>query len=169
MRPLAAEALQHVRDTTNTRASLDYFTVDIGTWSPPSGHVSGAQVTRYSQFVSACVARILELYRHTDSAMASVVLIGHGVGGDVAKMVTMSLATPTNVQVMLTLQTNDYQLRLDREADQWYESVRSEWSRDRSRTRHVTWVSVHDQSPDTSADVPVYVPRGSGGIWCRYN
>ena len=150
--------------------TLDYFTLDPGSeWSLVGG-VAGSRVRRYASFVGAAVTRILELYRNTrESATASVILIGHGLGGSVAKMAAMSLSNPSSVQIIVTVNTETQYLVLDRDMEAILADLESEWSQRSERTRHLSLVTISD-TPRVSgqvADVSVPVPRGSGGTWCR--
>ena len=156
MRPLAAEALQVAREQTNTRHVLDYFTVDTGdTWNL-SELVSGSQLNKHAQFVTLCVNRILELYRNSDTGAANVLLIGHGMSGNIAKMVPLMLKNPALIQVIITIQSKPFGLMLDREAEAFYDDIREEWSK-RVKTKHVSLVSLDDEHPDSQADVQVRV------------
>ena len=156
MRPLAAEALHVAREQTNARHVLDYFTVDTGdTWNLLE-LVSGSQLNKHAQFVTLSINRILELYRNSDTGAANVLLIGHGMSGNIAKMVHLMLKNPALVQVIITIQSKPFGLMLDREAEAFYDDIREEWSK-RVKTKHVSLVSLDDEHPDSQADVQVRV------------
>ena len=167
-RPLAAEALRSARD--GAKVSLDYFVMDPGAdWSLL---VSGPGLRRHIAFVTAAITRILELYRNTkESTTASVILIGHGLGGTVAKMAAMSLSNPSSIQIILTLNTQSQSLVADRDMESLLAEMEAAWSPRSERTRHVSLVTISD-NPQVSrgheaADVRAPVPRGSGGLWCE--
>ena len=147
--------------------SLDYFTLDPGSDWSLGGLGSGPRLRRHISFVTAAVTRILELYRNTrESTTASVILIGHGLGGNIAKMAAMSLSNPGSVQIILTMNTQTQALVLDRDMETLLAEMESAWSPRSERTRHVSLVTIGDTSGQV-ADVRAPVPRGSGGVWCQ--
>ena len=102
MRALAASASQLGRENPVGRASLDYFTLDLNYgWSALSGSV----LTSQRAFAVESVKRILELYKRPDSQV-NVVLVGHGVGADLAKMLVSDLPTPGSVQVIVSIRVD---------------------------------------------------------------
>ena len=167
-RPLAAEALRSARD--GAKVSLDYFTLDPGSDWSLGGLVSGSRLRRHISFVTEAVNRILELYKNTrESTAASVILIGQGLGGNVAKMAALSLINPSSVQILLTVNTETQALVLDRDMETLMVEMEAAWSQRTERTRHVSLVTISDNPRGVRrhvADVTAPVPRGSGGVWC---
>ena len=156
VRPLAASAMAMSRGNGG-KFGLDYFTVDTGsTWPYVS---SGYALSRHVQFVTSCVTRVLELYTGT----GNVVLVGHGMGGNIAKKVAMSLSSSASVQVIITIKTTRHGLLLDREMEEWYQSLHQEWKL-RAKTKHVSLVNIYEDVPDPGADVASKAPVG--GVWC---
>ena len=161
IRPLAASGLQHSRESSSggSRATLDYFTIDVGL--PGSWTQSGASLTSVSGFVSVCVSRILELYR--DGHNANVVLIGHGSGAHVARMVAMSLRTPAHVQVVISVLPPPAGLMVDRVMEQFHHNITQESLSRSLRTAHMSVVTVGAESP--GSDVTMLVSADS--VWCQ--
>ena len=168
VRPLAAAALQSARE--GGRVTLDYFSLDPGEdW----GQVTGATTDNLAQFAAACVARLLELVPGA-GAGASVVLVGVGRGGQLARLAAMSAPAPASVQLIVDIATAAAPgLVMDRETEQLRARLEAAWSEPRAAgTRHVTLVSVTDTAAappphHAAADVSARVPRGTGGLWCR--
>ena len=166
VRPLAAAALQSARE--GGRVTLDYFSLDPGEdW----GQVTGATTDNLAQFAAASVARLLEL---VPGAGASVVLVGVGRGGQLARLAAMSAPAPASVQLIVDIATAAAPgLVMDRETEQLRARLEAAWSEPRAAgTRHVTLVSVTDTAAappphHAAADVSARVPRGTGGLWCR--
>ena len=165
---LAASAAQLGREReAGGRPSLDYFSLDLNSgWSGLSGSVLTSQL----QFGVETVKRILELYRRPDSAV-SLVLVGHGVGADLAKMMVSQLASPSQVQVIISLRAQHSPLTsliTDKVKEEFYQELDKLWTEPRSsKVKHVSLVSVSDDQHDPQASLRSTVGRGVGGLWCR--
>ena len=165
---LAASAAQLSREReAGGRPSLDYFSLDLNSgWSGLSGSVLTSQL----QFGVETVKRILELYRRPDSPV-SLVLVGHGVGADLAKMMVSQLASPTSVQVIISLRAQHSSLTsliTDKVKEEFYQELDELWTEPRSsKVKQVSLVSVSDDQHDPQASLRSTVGRGVGGLWCR--
>ena len=136
VRSLASVALRKAGDDHN-KNHFDFFSVDFSEeWSA----FHGGLLEQQAHFVAESVARILELYQ---GSVKSVVLVGHSMGGLVAKSVLMypELTGPDTVKLIINLATPDTPvLVLDRETQQFYEKVSRFWSE--SRPSEVSLVSI---------------------------
>ena len=167
VRGLAASASATAREGSGGRVSLDYFTLDLNTgWSALSGSVLNSQLA----FSVEAVKRLLELYRRPDSP-PSVVLLGHGVGADLAKMLVSRLDSPGSVQVIISVRAEHSSLRplvVDKAKEQFYSELEEVWAgRRSSKVRHVSLVSLSEEDHDPQSLLRATLGRGSGGVWCR--
>jgi len=145
VRSLASVALRKAIDDSDYKVHFDYFTVDFGEeYSALYGGVLQDQV----MFVSHCIEKILQLYqgRAVGKVPTSVVLVGHSMGGLIAKALftePQSLS-PSLVQVIITLATpHTPVLILDRETHLFYNKIDSFWSESRATIlSHITLVSI---------------------------
>ena len=165
---LAASAAQLGREReAGARPGLDYFSLDLARgWSGLSGSVLTSQL----QFAVEAVKRILELYRRPDSP-TTVVLLGHGVGADLAKMLVSQLPSPSSVQVIISLRAQHSplaSLMTDKTKEEFYQELTKVWAEPRSpKVKQVSLVSVSDAQHDPQASLRSTVGRGVGGLWCR--
>ena len=134
VRSLASVALRKSIEDHKYKIHFDYFAVDFEEeWSAFHGGVLEQQ----SQFVVESVERILGLYRDQPQVQ-SVVLVGHSMGGLLAKSVLLS---SNRVELIINLATpHTPVVLLDRETQLFYEKVSSFWSQ--SRPPGVTLVSI---------------------------
>ena len=166
---LAASSAQLCREReAGAKPGLDYFSLDLARgWSGLSGSVLTSQLS----FAVEAVKRILELYRRPDSGLVSVVLVGHGVGADLAKMLVSHLPSPSSVQVIVSLRAQHSQLAslmTDKTKEEFYQELAQVWTEPRSsKVRHVTLVSLSEAQHDPAAALRATVGRGVGGLWCR--
>ncbi|KAK7788803.1 hypothetical protein R5R35_010913 [Gryllus longicercus] len=125
---------------------FDYFTVDLN--DEYSG-LFGGILEDQTDFVHHCILRILELYRPSPFSPVSVVLIGHSMGGMVAKGLFLNPQfNPRLVEVIITLATPHKApvLLLDRHLVDYHSKVDSFWRAQKNNTSgnigHVTLVSI---------------------------
>merc|ERR1712218_316638 len=85
VRSLASVALRKSIEDYKYKTHFDYFSVDFEEeWTA----FYGGSLEQQTQFVCACVTRILDIYRNNgEPQLRSVVLVGHSMGGVVAKAV----------------------------------------------------------------------------------
>ncbi|KAJ9584662.1 hypothetical protein L9F63_020987, partial [Diploptera punctata] len=134
--------------TLNSHAPFhfDYFTVDLN--EEYSGLFGGVLFDQ-RDFVHHCIQRILQLYKY-EKRPTSVILIGHSMGGMVAKGLFTDPTFDKNlVKVILTLVTphNHPVLSLDSYTARFYDSVNGYWTRNRQphsdgNLSHVTFISI---------------------------
>eukprot|EP00092_Neocalanus_flemingeri_P010254 GFUD01011050.1.p1 GENE.GFUD01011050.1~~GFUD01011050.1.p1 ORF type:complete len:1057 (+),score=343.38 GFUD01011050.1:48-3218(+) len=144
VRSLASVALRKAIDDSEFKVHFDYFTVDFGEeYSALYGGVLQDQV----KFVSHSIERILQLYRGRKPGQGptSVVLVGHSLGGLIAKaLFTEPEFSPSLVQVIITLATPHTPVVLmDKETHDFYTKIDTFWADSRAASlSHVTLVSI---------------------------
>ena len=95
------------------RTRFDFFAVDF---DEELSAVSGSVLIHQHRFVVRAIDRILALYKGGASKPKSVVLVGHSIGGVVAKSVFLAPPTPVEgrVKTIITMATpHDPVLLLD--------------------------------------------------------
>ena len=136
VRSLASVALRKAGED-HKKTHFDFYSVDFSEeWSA----FHGGLLDQQTRFVAESIAKILELY---DNSAQSVVLVGHSMGGLVAKAVLMypELTGPDTVKLIINLATPDTPVVvLDWETHQFYQKVSRFWSE--SRPQDVTLVSI---------------------------
>ena len=143
VRSLASVALRKAIEDFKYKTHFDYFSIDFEEeWSA----VYGGTLEQQTMFVCQCLTRIMRLYRDQGvSSVKHVVLVGHSMGGVVAKAVTMYpdlLPTTDTVQLIINLATPSTPvIIMDRDTAEFYERVEQHWSGD-SRPESVSLVSV---------------------------
>ena len=110
-----------------------------------------------TEYLGHCVRHILSLYSASANPPSSVVLIGHSLGGVVAKaLLSRPDFAAQSVRVLITLATpHEPVLVLDSETRAFYDGVDSAWNASRTLTvskkgkktkkrplDHVTFVSI---------------------------
>lgn len=146
VRSLASVALRKAVDESEYKVHFDYFSVDF---DEEYSALYGAVLQDQAQFVAHCVEKILGLYvgssTKAKSPPSSVVLVGHSLGGVIAKsLFTDPNFNPYSVQVILTLATpHTPVLLLDKFSHDFYSKVDMFWTENRNKNlSHVTVVSI---------------------------
>ena len=134
VRSLASVALRKAIEDSEYKIHFDYFTVDFDEeYSALYGGVLQNQV----EFVSHSIQKILQLYkgRKGGQAPTSVVLVGHSLGGLIAKAVLAEPSFPASlVQVILTMATPHTPVVLmDRQTHLFYSKIDSFWAESRAQ------------------------------------
>ena len=145
VRSLASVAL---RKAERSRFHFNYFTVDLD--ESLSG-VFGGVLREQTEFVRLCVARILWLYREASNPPTSVILVGHSMGGLIARgLFMLPKFKPSQVHTIITLGTPHQHpvVSLDPQLAEYYDNVNNLWrtaapgSQSSPRLQNVTLVSV---------------------------
>ena len=146
-RSLASVALRKAESLTS-KVHFNYFTADLD--ESLSG-LFGGVLYEQTEFIRVCVTRILLLYKKIENAPTSVVLVGHSMGGLIARgLFMLPKFNPSFVHTIVTFGTPHHHpvLSLDPQLMEYYETVNSFWrsqafSNDtESRLKNITLVSV---------------------------
>ena len=142
VRSLASVALRKAIEDYKYKTHFDYFSVDFEEeWSA----FYGASLEHQTKFVCECLQRILGMYKaNGQREVRSVVLVGHSMGGLVAKSVMMHpelLPGPDTVQLIINLATPVTPVVVaDSSTQMFYDNLNSYWSE--SRPRDISLVSI---------------------------
>lgn len=145
VRSLASVALRKAEDN---RYEFNYFTVNLD--ERLSG-IFGIMLDEQTEFVRLCISKILRLYKGVSNPPKSVILVGHSMGGVIAKaLFTLPKFEPRLVHTVITLGTPHQHpvLALDPILCSFYKKVNKYWhseaysTRSNATLRNVTVVSV---------------------------
>lgn len=172
VRPLAAEAAVHFQDTLSQdpaalkagKRPLDFFSVDF---NEDITAFHGQTLLDQAEYLNEAVAYILSLYHNPSRSLrdsdlpdpSSVVLVGHSMGGMVARtMLTMPNYQANSINTIVTLSAPHARapVSFDAESVHTYERVNTYW-RDAYSQRwannnplwHVTTISIAGGGLDT--------------------
>ena len=129
VRSLASVALRKAIEDYKYKTHFDYFSVDFEEeWSA----FYGASLEHQTKFVSECLQRILGMYKtNGQREVRSVVLVGHSMGGLVAKAVMMHSGLDT-VQLIINLATPVTPVVVaDSSTQRFYDDLTSYWTKSR--------------------------------------
>ena len=147
VRSLASVALRKA-ESLRSRVHFNYFTADLD--ESLSG-LYGGVLKEQTEFVRLCITRIVWLYRKTSNPPKSVVLIGHSMGGLIARgLFAMRNFSTHLVHTIITLGTPHQHpvVSLDPQLADYYENINSFWksqtfiNENESRLKNITLVSV---------------------------
>ncbi|MBN3323965.1 PGAP1 deacylase, partial [Atractosteus spatula] len=140
-RSLGSIALRKAEDIDNG-FHLNVFTIDF---SEELVALYGGSLQRQTRFVHESIKAILRLYKDQDTPPRSVAVVGHSMGGIVARaLFTLPKFSPHLVSLILT-QASPHQgpvLPLDRHLLEFYSTVRRHWSSGTGDLRNVTVLSM---------------------------
>ncbi|XP_028847097.1 GPI inositol-deacylase isoform X2 [Denticeps clupeoides] len=121
---------------------LNVFTVDF---NEELVALYGGSLRRQTLFLHECIKAVLRLYKHRPDPPKGVVLVGHSMGGVVARaLFTLPRFNPALVNLILT-QASPHQapvLPLDPHILDFYSAVRQRWITGAEDLRNVTVLSV---------------------------
>ena len=142
VRSLASVALRKAIEDYKYKTHFDYFSVDFEEeWSA----FYGASLEQQTKFVCECLRRILGMYKaNGQREVRSVVLVGHSMGGLVAKAVMMHpdlLPGLDTVQLIINLATPVTPVVVaDSSTQRFYDDLNSFWTK--SRPSGLSLVSI---------------------------
>lgn len=147
VRSLASVALRKA-ESVRSKVHFNYFTADLD--ESLSG-LFGGVLNEQTEFIRLCVTRILWLYKKIENPPTSVILVGHSMGGLIARgLFTFQNFDPSSVHTIITFGTPHRHpiLSLDPQLMDYYKNVNSFWrsqvfSNDtESSLKNITVVSV---------------------------
>eukprot|EP00094_Tigriopus_californicus_P008865 TCALIF_08546-PA protein Name:"Similar to PGAP1 GPI inositol-deacylase (Homo sapiens)" AED:0.00 eAED:0.00 QI:577/1/0.66/1/0.5/0.33/3/0/965 len=121
---------------------FDFFAVDF---EEEFSAIYGGSLQAQSTYVSHCISQILNLYKGQANAPKSLVLVGHSIGGLVAKsLFVRPKFDHRTISVVITLATpHQPVITMDRHTREFYDQVDNYWNRTRTGAlRDVVFVSI---------------------------
>lgn len=140
-RSLGSVALRKA-ETVEGGVHFNVFTVDF---NEELVALYGGSLLRQTHFLHESIKAILRLYKHLKTPPQSVVLVGHSMGGVVARaLYTLPRFNPNLVDLIITQASPHLApvLALDPFLLDFYSTVRQRWVSQAHRLRNVTVVSV---------------------------
>uniref|UniRef100_A0A3B5BH65 GPI inositol-deacylase n=1 Tax=Stegastes partitus TaxID=144197 RepID=A0A3B5BH65_9TELE len=133
-----------LRKAENMEAGLHFnvFTVDF---NEELVALYGGSLLRQTHFLHESIKAILRLYKHLKTPPKSVVLVGHSMGGVVARALFTLPRFNTNLVSLIITQASPHQapvLALDPYLLDFYSAVRQKWVNQANKLRNVTVLSV---------------------------
>ncbi|XP_013873264.1 GPI inositol-deacylase [Austrofundulus limnaeus] len=140
-RSLGSVALRKAENLEG-RMHLNVFTVDF---NEELVALYGGSLLRQTHFLHESIKAILRLYKHLKTPPQSVAIVGHSMGGVVARaLFTLPRFNPHLVSLIIT-QASPHQapvLGLDPYLLDFYSAVRQRWVNQANKLRNVTVLSV---------------------------
>ncbi|RVE57714.1 hypothetical protein OJAV_G00201970 [Oryzias javanicus] len=121
---------------------LNVFTVDF---NEELVALYGGSLFRQTHFLHESIKAILRLYKHLKAPPQSVVLVGHSMGGVVARALFTLPRFNTRLVSLIITQASPHQapvLALDPYLLDFYSAVRTRWVNQANKLRNVTVLSV---------------------------
>ncbi|KAG7240491.1 hypothetical protein INR49_026775 [Caranx melampygus] len=133
-----------LRKAENTEGGLHFnvFTVDF---NEELVALYGGSLLRQTHFLHESIKAILRLYKHLKTPPQSVVLVGHSMGGVVARALFTLPRFNTNLVSLIITQASPHLapvLSLDPYLLDFYSAVRQKWVSHAKRLRNITVLSV---------------------------
>ncbi|CAG9786117.1 unnamed protein product [Diatraea saccharalis] len=127
-RSLASVALRKALNK-NYEYHFDFFTIS---YNEELSGLYGGVLQSQTKFAAACISKILSLYKsnkYTKSVPTSVILIGHSMGGVIAKrlMAYPSTLDKTNIAIALAAPLQAPALNTDLAMNDYYKLMEFEW------------------------------------------
>ncbi|KAG8000800.1 GPI inositol-deacylase [Nibea albiflora] len=161
-----------LRKAENMEGGLHFnvFTVDF---NEELVALYGGSLRRQTHFLHESIKAILRLYKHLKTPPQSVVLVGHSMGGVVARALYTLPRFNTNLVSLIITQASPHLapvLALDPYLLDFYSAVRQKWVNQANKLRNVTVLSVGGGYRDYQATA---VPRTWVStdhlsiVWCK--
>lgn len=133
-----------LRKAENVEGGLHFnvFTVDF---NEELVALYGGSLLRQTHFLHESIKAILRLYKHLKTPPQSVVLVGHSMGGVVARALFTLPRFNTNLVTLIITQASPHVapvLALDPYLLDFYSAVRQKWLNQTDKLRNVTLLSV---------------------------
>ncbi|XP_031765165.2 GPI inositol-deacylase isoform X2 [Galleria mellonella] len=128
-RSLASVALRKALDR-GYEYHFDYFTIS---YNEELSGLYGGVLQKQTDFASACISRILNLYKsnkYTKTVPTSVILIGHSMGGLIAKRLLAypSTVNTTSIAITLSAPLQAPVINFDLAMNDYYKLMDMEWN-----------------------------------------
>ncbi|XP_067843878.1 GPI inositol-deacylase isoform X2 [Heptranchias perlo] len=141
VRSLGSVALRKAENIHN-KFHFDFFSIDF---NEELVALYGGSLEKQTKFVHACIKVILRLYKDQNVAPSSVAIVGHSMGGIVARaLFTLPNFKPTLISVIITQATPHVApvLLLDSYLIDFYTTVNNHWILKEKDLRNITILSV---------------------------
>ena len=139
---MASVALRKSIEDFKYKIHFDYFAVDF---NEEFSAIYGGTLQDQAAFVRKSIERILKLYDGAENAPKSVVLIGHSIGGLVARALFLDPNfNSKSVHTIITLATPHSApvVNADRYLDQFYKEINAFWNQSSQHLDHVYLVAI---------------------------
>ncbi|KFP72343.1 GPI inositol-deacylase, partial [Acanthisitta chloris] len=141
VRSLGSIALRKAEDV-DFKYHFNFFTVNF---NEELVALYGGSLQRQTKFVHECIKVILKLYRDREFAPTSVAIVGHSMGGLVARaLLTLKNFKPELINLLITQATPHVApvMPLDKYLTDFYTAVNSHWILKAQDLRNLTTLSV---------------------------
>ncbi|XP_068804369.1 GPI inositol-deacylase isoform X4 [Struthio camelus] len=141
VRSLGSIALRKAEDV-DFKYHFNFFSVNF---NEELVALYGGSLQRQTKFVHECIKVILELYRDREFAPTSVAIIGHSMGGLVARaLLTLKNFRPELINLLITQATPHVApvMPLDKYLTDFYTAVNNHWILKAQDLRNLTTLSV---------------------------
>lgn len=171
VRSVASVALRKSIDENKYKTHFDFFSLDFG---EEMSALYGSVLQDQSRFTQKCISEILKLYKAdlpseqdpeaTALPPSSVLILGHSVGGLVAKSLFLNPKFESqSVNTIITLATpHNPVFFIDSDLHTFYEDVNLFWSEhSEDKLKHVTLVSIGGGIRDTQVRSDLTIHRSA--------
>ncbi|XP_041056394.1 GPI inositol-deacylase isoform X2 [Carcharodon carcharias] len=141
VRSLGSVALRKAENIYN-KFHFDFFSIDF---NEELVALYGGSLERQTTFVHACIKVILKLYKDQKAAPCSVAIVGHSMGGIIARaLFTLPNFKPTLISLIITQATPHIApvLLLDSYLIDFYTTVNNYWILKEKDLRNITILSM---------------------------
>ncbi|NXH10963.1 PGAP1 deacylase, partial [Bucco capensis] len=141
VRSLGSIALRKAEDA-DFKYHFNFFSVNF---NEELVALYGGSLQRQTKFVHECIKVILKLYRDGEFAPSSVAIVGHSMGGLVARaLLTLKNFKPELINLLITQATPHMApvMPLDKYLTDFYRAVNSHWILKAQAVRNLTTLSV---------------------------
>ncbi|NXI58080.1 PGAP1 deacylase, partial [Chloroceryle aenea] len=141
VRSLGSIALRKAEDV-DFKYHFNFFSVNF---NEELVALYGGSLQRQTKFVHECIKVILKLYRDQDFAPTSVAIVGHSMGGLVARaLLTLKNFKPDLINLLITQATPHVApvMPLDKYLTDFYTAVNNHWILKAQEFRNLTTLSV---------------------------
>ncbi|KAG8230005.1 hypothetical protein J437_LFUL008446 [Ladona fulva] len=150
----------------NSIIQFDYFTADL---NEEYSALYGPALREQTKFIHQCIESVLNLYSGAKKKPTSVILIGHSMGGLVAKGLLLEPGfDPKTINTIITLATPHRSpvLMVDEYMAQYYANVTRFWTNNRNSTlKHIPLASIGGGHRDVLVRSELIKTTAIPGVW----